>query len=119
MNDYIDAVCEGSPLEPPTYNDEIEQWELYFEESATAWHPYDERDLISVSFEMYLDCSFFTIFIAFFNLGKHGERVSDDRKVPETHFKTTKVYRQHHSIHWYSKKWYSRGSPICRPVLIE
>ena len=51
MNDYIDAVCEGSPLEPPTYNDEIEQWELYFEESATAWHPYDERDLISVSFD--------------------------------------------------------------------
>jgi len=51
MNDYIDAVCEGSPLEPPTYNDEIEQWELYFEESPTAWHPYDERDLISVSFD--------------------------------------------------------------------
>lgn len=51
MNNYIDAVCEGQPLDRPNFNNESEAWELYFEESPTPWHPYDERDLIAVSFE--------------------------------------------------------------------
>jgi len=47
---YIDAVCEGKPLDKPSFNADLEAWELYFEESATPWHPYDERDLLSVFF---------------------------------------------------------------------
>jgi len=51
MNEYIDAVCEGQPLDKPSFNKDSELWELYFEESATPWHPYDSRDLIAVSFD--------------------------------------------------------------------
>jgi hypothetical protein len=51
MNEYIDAVCEGEPLDKPSFNEDTELWELYFEESDTPWHPYDSRDLIAVSFD--------------------------------------------------------------------
>lgn len=51
MHNYIDAVCEGLPLDKPSFNEDSEQWELYFEESHTPWHPYDQRDLIAVSFD--------------------------------------------------------------------
>lgn len=51
MNEYIDAVCEGEPLDKPSFNQDSEQWELYFEESETPWHPYGQRDLIAVSFD--------------------------------------------------------------------
>ncbi len=51
MNNYIEAVTEGKPLDLPSYNEDIEQWELYFAESATPWHPYSSQDLLSVSFE--------------------------------------------------------------------
>jgi hypothetical protein len=52
MNSYIDAVCEGKPLDLPNFNEDTEQWELAFEESETPWHPYDsEKDILFVSFE--------------------------------------------------------------------
>jgi len=51
MNDYINAVCEGVPLEPPRYDEDAKTWSLWFEESATPWHPYFDRDLIEVHFE--------------------------------------------------------------------
>jgi hypothetical protein len=51
MNNYIEAVCEGKPLDLPSFNEDSEQWELYFEESPTEWHPYSQRDLIAVSFD--------------------------------------------------------------------
>ena len=51
MNEYIDAVCEGEPLDKPSFSQDSEQWELYFEESETPWHPYGQRDLIAVSFD--------------------------------------------------------------------
>ena len=52
MNNYIEAVCIGKPLDLPEYNEDTEQWEVYFEESPTPWHPYDDsRDLISYSCE--------------------------------------------------------------------
>ena len=52
MNNYIEAVCVGKPLDLPEYNEDTEQWEVYFEESPTPWNPYDDsRDLISYSCE--------------------------------------------------------------------
>lgn len=51
MNNYIEAVCEGRPLDLPNYNEDTEQWEIYFEESATPYHPYDQKDLLAVSFD--------------------------------------------------------------------
>lgn len=51
MISYIDAVCEGKPMDLPNYNEDIEQWEIYFEESATPWYPNDQRDVISYACE--------------------------------------------------------------------
>jgi hypothetical protein len=51
MNNYIEAVCIGSPLGLPEYNEAIEQWELFFEENHDEWNPYFERDILPVSFE--------------------------------------------------------------------
>ena len=51
MNNYIEAVTEGKPLDLPSYNEDIGQWELYFTESATPWHPYSSQDLLSISFD--------------------------------------------------------------------
>ena len=49
MNNYIEAICIGKPLDLPEYNEDTELWEVHFEESPTPWHPYDEQDLISYS----------------------------------------------------------------------
>ena len=52
MNNYIEAVCVGKPLDLPTWNEESEKYEVYFEESETPWFPYDiPRDIISYSCE--------------------------------------------------------------------
>ncbi len=51
MNNYIEAICIGKPLDLPEYNEDTELWEVHFEESPTPWHPYDEQDLISYSCE--------------------------------------------------------------------
>ena len=51
MNNYIEAVCVGAPLELPSFNEDTEQWELFFEESETPWSPFTDRDLLAVSFE--------------------------------------------------------------------
>ena len=51
MNDYIEAVCIGKPLDLPEYNEDTEQWELFFEENHDDWNPHFERAIISVSFE--------------------------------------------------------------------
>jgi len=59
MNNYIEATCIGRPLDLPTWDEVSELWELFFEESSTDYHPYDEdlrenvnfTNLISVSFE--------------------------------------------------------------------
>ena len=52
MNNYIEAVCEGKPLDLPSYNEDSEQWELFFEESETPWLCHDiQKDLIAVSFD--------------------------------------------------------------------
>jgi hypothetical protein len=51
MHKYIEAVCVGKPLGLPEWDEASELWELFFEESETPYHPYDERDIISVSFE--------------------------------------------------------------------
>ena len=51
MNNYIEATCIGSPLGLPEYNESTEQWELFVEENHDEWHPYFERDILSVSFE--------------------------------------------------------------------
>ena len=40
MNDYIEAVCVGKPMGLPEYNEDTEEWEVYFEESETPWNPY-------------------------------------------------------------------------------
>ena len=58
-NNYIEATCIGRPLDLPTWDEVSELWELFFEESPTSYHPYDEdlreninfSNLISVSFE--------------------------------------------------------------------
>ena len=52
MNDYIEAVCVGKPLDLPTWNEKSEKYEVYFEESETPWFPHDiPRDIISYSCE--------------------------------------------------------------------
>lgn len=51
MNKYIEATCIGRPLDLPTWDEATELWELFFEESSTDYHPYNTRDIISVSFE--------------------------------------------------------------------
>lgn len=51
MNNYIEATCLGRPLDLPTWDEASELWELFFEESPTPYHPYENRDIISVSFE--------------------------------------------------------------------
>jgi len=50
-NNYIEANCIGRPLDLPTWDEASELWELFFEESPTPYHPYENRDIISVSFE--------------------------------------------------------------------
>lgn len=50
-NNYIEATCIGRPLDLPTWDETSELWELFFEESPTPYHPYEDRDIISVSFE--------------------------------------------------------------------
>ena len=50
-NNYIEATCIGRPLDLPTWDEVSELWELFFEESPTPYHPYEARDIISVSFE--------------------------------------------------------------------
>ncbi len=50
-NNYIEATCIGRPLDLPTWDEASELWELFFEESPTPHHPYDQQDIISVSFE--------------------------------------------------------------------
>ena len=50
-NNYIEATCIGRPLDLPTWDEATELWELFFEESPTPYHPYESRDIISVSFE--------------------------------------------------------------------
>ena len=51
MNEYINALCEGKPLEKPSYDQDSDMWSLWFEESDTSWHPYFQKDLIEVHFE--------------------------------------------------------------------
>lgn len=50
-NNYIESNCIGRPLDLPTWDEASELWELFFEESPTPYHPYENRDIISVSFE--------------------------------------------------------------------
>ena len=40
---YIEAVCEGKPLEKPTYNQDSDTWGVWFEESDTPYHPYFQK----------------------------------------------------------------------------
>jgi len=57
MNPYVEAVCIGKPLDLPEYDEQAEQWKVWFEESETPYHPYDKAlreninfpDLISYS----------------------------------------------------------------------
>ena len=50
MNDYIEAVCAGKPMGLPEYDEEAEQWLVYFEESETPWSD-QARDVIGVPCE--------------------------------------------------------------------
>ena len=50
MNDYIEAVCIGKPLGLPEYDEDAEQWSVYFEESETPWSD-EPRDVIGVPCE--------------------------------------------------------------------
>lgn len=51
MNNYIEALCIGKPMDLPSYNEDTEQWEVYFEENYEDYHPYFGRDIISYSCE--------------------------------------------------------------------
>jgi hypothetical protein len=51
MNNYIEATCIGSPLGLPEFNDDTEQYEVFFEENQDDFHPYFQRDIISYSCE--------------------------------------------------------------------
>lgn len=53
-NSYVEAVCVGSPLSLPVFNEESDQWEVPFEESSTDYNPYAtdaDRDILFVSCE--------------------------------------------------------------------
>ena len=47
MNKYLEATCVGKPMGLPEYDEEAEQWVVFFEESPTPWNPYAERDMIA------------------------------------------------------------------------
>ena len=51
MNNYIEATCIGSPLGLPEFNEDTEQWEVFFEENEDNFNPYFQRDIISYSCE--------------------------------------------------------------------
>ena len=51
MNNYIEALCEGSQLDLPNFNEDTENWEIYFEQNQDDFHPYFQRDIISYSCE--------------------------------------------------------------------
>ena len=46
MNKYLEAVCIGKPLGLPEYDEEAEQWVVFFEESPTPWNPYADQDMV-------------------------------------------------------------------------
>tara|TARA_Y100000361_G_C10864096_1_gene190793 strand:+ start:73 stop:315 length:243 start_codon:yes stop_codon:yes gene_type:complete len=49
MNNYIEAVCIGKPLGLPEYDQDAEQWAVYFEESETPWCAHNlPRDIVAV-----------------------------------------------------------------------
>ncbi len=48
LNPYVEAVCIGKPMGLPEYDMDAEQWEVYFEESPTPWHPDTSRDIVAV-----------------------------------------------------------------------
>ena len=50
MNSYIEAVCTGKPLDLPSYDEDSELWEVFFEESETPWSN-EQRDIIGVPCE--------------------------------------------------------------------
>jgi hypothetical protein len=39
MNNYIEATCIGSPLDLPEYNEDTEQYEVFFEENYDEFKP--------------------------------------------------------------------------------
>ena len=53
------------------------------------------------------------------HLEKHGERVSDHRKVPETLFKARKCIQNTIKYTGTTKTDTAGGSPICIPVLLK
>lgn len=50
-NYYIEATCIGSPLGLPEFNDDTEQYQVFFEENHDDFNPYFQRDIISYSCE--------------------------------------------------------------------
>ena len=36
MNSYIESVCVGKPLDLPSFDEDSELWEVYFEESGVS-----------------------------------------------------------------------------------
>lgn len=50
MNNYIEAVCIGKPIDLPDYNEESEQWNIWFEESETPCFQYDEEFRENINF---------------------------------------------------------------------
>jgi hypothetical protein len=69
-NPYVEAVCSGKPMGLPEYDMDAEQWVVYFEESPTPWHPYDERDVVAVQCE---DAEEATNVYNYYNLNLIGE----------------------------------------------
>jgi hypothetical protein len=58
MNKYIEATCIGRPLDLPTWDEVSELWELFFEESPTNYHPYEENFRENVNFSNLIPVSF-------------------------------------------------------------
>lgn len=79
-NNYIEATCIGRPLDLPTWDEVSELWELFFEESPTPYHPYEDRDIISVSFESAQEV---TDAYNYYNKHKIGE-VEHEKAIIET-----------------------------------
>ena len=75
MNNYIEAVCIGKPLDLPSYDEDAELWEVYFEESPTPWNPYSEKDLIGVPCK---DAQDATDIYNHYNQNPAGERKEDE-----------------------------------------
>jgi hypothetical protein len=51
MIDYIKENCVVPPMDEPTYDEDSDTWDLWFEASENEFFPYDTDDIVCLPFE--------------------------------------------------------------------